>query len=163
MAGLGHRTVAFLNEVETYPFQSPPVLRLAGLRSVLGDDGVVEITVPRGTSAGAAAVGRLFADSELRSRVTAVVGCRDLVALGALAELRRRGVEVPGSMSVAGFDDDPVAETLGLTTVRHPFEESGRLALRTLRRMLAAPGTPIESQLLPLTLMPRSTTGPAAG
>lgn len=161
LAGLGHRTVAFLNEVETYPFQSPPVLRLAGLRSVLGDDGVVEITVPRGTSAGAVAVERLLADSDLRERVTAVVGCRDLVALGALAELRRRGVDVPGELSVAGFDDDPVAEALGLTTVRHPFEESGRLALRTLRRLLAAPGVPIESQTLQLVLMRRGTTGPA--
>lgn len=161
LAGLGHRTVAFLNEVELYPFESPPVLRLAGLRSVLGADGVVEITVPRGTEAGATAVGRLCDDGDLRGRVTAVVGCRDLVALGALAELRRRGVDVPGELSVAGFDDDPVAEALGLTTVRHPFEESGRLALRTLRRMLADPGAPIESRTLPLTLMPRATTGPA--
>ncbi|SDU86070.1 LacI family DNA-binding transcriptional regulator [Jiangella alkaliphila] len=163
LAALGHRTVAFLNEVETYPFQSPPVLRLAGLRSVLGEDSVVEITVPRGTAAGAAAVSRLWSDDALRDRVTAVVGCRDLVALGALAELRSRGVDVPGDVSVLGFDDDPVAEALGLSTVRHPFEESGRLALRTLRRMLAAPGEPIASRRLPLTLVPRATSGPAAG
>ncbi|WP_169792133.1 LacI family DNA-binding transcriptional regulator [Jiangella muralis] len=159
LAGLGHRKVAFLNEVETYPFESPPVLRLAGLRSVLGSDAVVEITVPRGTSAGAEAVAQLLADGA--SPVTAVVGCRDLVALGALAELRARGLSVPGDVSVVGFDDDPVAEALGLTTVRHPFEESGRLALRTLRRMLAAPGEPIASRRLPLTLVPRATTGPA--
>lgn len=156
LAGLGHRSVAFLNEVETFPFQSPPVLRLAGLRTVLD---VVEITVPRGTSAGASAVARLLADGS--PAVTAVVGCRDLVALGALAELRARGLSVPGDLSVVGFDDDPVAEALGLTTVRHPFEESGRLALRTLRRMLAAPGEEIASQNLPLTLIPRTTTGPA--
>lgn len=156
LAGLGHRSVAFLNEVETFPFQSPPVLRLAGLRTVLD---VVEITVPRGTSAGASAVARLLADGS--PAVTAVVGCRDLVALGALAELRARGLSVPGDLSVVGFDDDPVAEALGLTTVRHPFEESGRLALRTLRRMLAAPGEEVPSQHLPLTLIPRTTTGPA--
>jgi DNA-binding LacI/PurR family transcriptional regulator len=161
LAGLGHRTIAFLNEIETYPFESPPVLRLAGLRSVLGSGGVVELTVPRGTAAGATAVGRLLEDAGLRDRVTAVVGCRDLVALGALAELRRRGVDVPGEISVAGFDDDPVAEAVGLSTVRHPFEESGRLALRTLRRMLAEPGLPIASRTLPLTLMPRATTGSA--
>lgn len=156
LAGLGHRSVAFLNEVETFPFQSPPVLRLAGLRTVVD---VVEITVPRGTSAGASAVARLLADGS--AAVTAVVGCRDLVALGALAELRARGLSVPGDLSVVGFDDDPVAEALGLTTVRHPFEESGRLALRTLRRMLAAPGEEVPSQHLPLTLIPRTTTGPA--
>jgi LacI family transcriptional regulator len=88
-----------------------------------------------------------------------VVGCRDLVALGALAELGRCGIDVPGAMSVVGFDDDPVAETLGLTTVRHPFEESGRLALRTLRGMIAAPHVPVADQRLQLTLVERATTG----
>jgi LacI family transcriptional regulator len=91
--------------------------------------------------------------------VRTVVGCRDLVALGALAELGRCGIDVPGAMSVVGFDDDPVAETLGLTTVRHPFEESGRLALRTLRGMIAAPHVPVADQRLQLTLVERATTG----
>jgi LacI family transcriptional regulator len=50
-------------------------------------------------------------------------------------------------------------ETLGLTTVRHPFEESGRLALRTLRGMIAAPHVPVADQRLQLTLVERATTG----
>ena len=159
LAALGHRRVAFLNEVETYAFASPPVLRLAGLRSVLGDDNVIEVVVPRGTDSGRAAVHELMEDTQLSAGVTGVVGCRDLVALGALTELRRRGVDVPGAMSVVGFDDDAVAETLGLTTVRHPFEESGRLALRTLRGMIADPSVPVADQRLPLTLIERATTG----
>ena len=155
---LGHRRVAFLNEVETYAFASPPVLRLAGLRQALGADAVVEITVPRGTAAGRQAVAALLAHPD-SDAITAAVACRDLVAVGALAELRQRGVDVPGRMSVAGFDDDPVAEALGLTTVRHPFEESGRLAVRTLRRLLAHPGEPVPSQRLDVTLAARATTG----
>ena len=151
LAGLGHTDVAYLNEVETYAFDSPNVLRLAGLRSVLRQ--VTEVTVARGTDAGAAAISQLLDSSH---QVTAVVCCRDLVAIGALAELRRRGIDVPGELSVAGFDDDPVAEALGLTTVRHPFEESGRLALRCLRRLIA--GEAVESTVLPLTLIERTTT-----
>jgi LacI family transcriptional regulator len=158
---LGHRRVAFLNEVETYAFASPPVLRLAGLRAALGQDAVIEITVPRGTSAGRLAVAELMSRPDIDA-ITAVVGCRDLVAIGALTELRRRTVDVPGRMSVAGFDDDAVAEALGLTTMRHPFEESGRLAVRTLRRLLAYPGEPVPSQRLDVNLVVRETTGLAA-
>ena len=135
---LGHRRVAFLNEVELFAFDSPNVLRLAGLRTALGEEAVVEITVDRGTDAGRDAVSALLADRRSPD-VTALVGCRDLVAIGALTELRRRSWRVPDDFSVAGFDDDPVAEALGLTTVRHPFEESGRLAIRTLRRLLSHP------------------------
>ncbi len=159
LADLGHSTVAFLNEVETYEFDSPPVLRLAGLRSVLGADNVTEVVVPRGTDAGREAVTRLL-DGEPRAGVTAVVGCRDLVAIGALAELRRRGLSVPDDMSVVGFDDGPVAEALDLTSVRHPFELSGQLGLRALRGMIADPAKAVESQRLDLTLVARGTTGP---
>jgi LacI family transcriptional regulator len=160
LRGLGHRRVAFLNEVELFAFDSPNVLRLAGLRSALGEEAVVEITVDRGTDAGRDAVSALLADVTLAETITAVVGCRDLVAIGALTELRRRSWRVPDDFSVAGFDDDPVAEALGLTTVRHPFEESGRLAIRTLRHMLSHPDEPPASQRLELSLLPRETTGP---
>lgn len=162
LASLGHRRVAFLNEVELYAFDSPPRLRLAGLRDILGHDAVAEITVPRGTDSGHVAVRELLAEPTLAAEVTAVVGARDLVAVGALTELRRRGLRVPEEVSVAGFDDDPVAEALELSTVRHPFEESGRLAVRTLRRMLDHPGEQIGSRRLDLELVPRNTTGAPA-
>lgn len=157
LAGLGHTEVAYVNEIETYAFDSPNVLRLAGLRSVLGETNVREITVARGTDAGREGVAKLVDDAD-RPPVTAVVCCRDLVAIGALTELRRRGVDVPSEVSVVGFDDDPVAEALGLTTVRHPFEESGRLAMRVLHRLLDRPGETVESTVLPLTLVERDTT-----
>jgi len=160
LKSLGHRRVAFLNEVELFAFDSPNVLRLAGLRSALGADAVVEITVDRGTNAGRDAVAALV-DRGLADGVTALVACRDLVAFGALTELRHRSLQVPDDLSVVGFDDDAVAQALGLTTVRHPFEESGRLAVRTLRRMLSHPGEPVTSERLDLELVVRETTGPA--
>jgi DNA-binding LacI/PurR family transcriptional regulator len=160
LAHLGHKRVAFLNEVETYAFDSPPVLRLAGLRDVLGARAVTEISVPRGTESGRQAVASLLADAATAESVTAVVGHRDLVALGALTELRRRGIDVPHRVSVAGFDDDPVAEALGLTTVRHPFEESGRLAVRALRNLLDHPDAPTSSTRLAVELVARDTTAP---
>lgn len=154
---LGHRSVVFVNELETFAFDSPNVLRLAGLRDVLGEDAVVELTVPRGEVAGRAAVAMLESEAPY---ATAIVACRDLVAFEVLGELSRRGIPVPSRYSVVGFDDDPVAEALGLTTVRHPFEESGRLAVRMLRERLADESLAVQSTRLPLTLQERDTTGP---
>ncbi|MGN9906798.1 LacI family DNA-binding transcriptional regulator [Phytohabitans sp. LJ34] len=54
----------------------------------------------------------------------AVFATSDAMALGALAALRTRGLDVPGDMAVAGFDDIPFAALSlpSLTTATHPVE-----------------------------------------
>ncbi|MFI5880400.1 LacI family DNA-binding transcriptional regulator [Streptomyces sp. NPDC051554] len=78
--------------------------------------------------------GHLRTREALRSGVdfTAVFAGTDMVALGALAALREAGRDVPGDVSVVGFDDVPFAADLtpALTTVRVPYEELGRTAVR---------------------------------
>ena len=61
---------------------------------------------------------------------TAVCAANDLLALGALQRLAELGIDVPGEVSVAGFDDIPTAAmaTPGLSTVRLPLHEIGRRA-----------------------------------
>ncbi|MEY9996972.1 LacI family transcriptional regulator [Streptomyces sp. V4I8] len=56
----------------------------------------------------------------------------DTIAVGALAALREAGLRVPRDVSVVGFDDVPYATDLtpSLTTVRGPYEELGRTAVR---------------------------------
>ncbi|MEH0528618.1 substrate-binding domain-containing protein [Streptomyces stelliscabiei] len=51
---------------------------------------------------------------------------------GALAALREAGLDVPGDISLIGFDDVPFAAGLSpaLTTVRVPYEDLGRAAVR---------------------------------
>ncbi|GGS60485.1 LacI family transcriptional regulator [Streptomyces griseoviridis] len=63
---------------------------------------------------------------------TAVFAASDMVALGALAALREAGRSVPDDVSVVGFDDVPFATDLtpALTTIRVPYEELGRTAVR---------------------------------
>lgn len=55
-----------------------------------------------------------------------------MVAVGALAALREAGLSVPAGVSLVGFDDVPFATDLtpALTTVRVPYEELGRTAVR---------------------------------
>jgi DNA-binding LacI/PurR family transcriptional regulator len=81
------------------------------------------------------------------------------MAVGVLQAARRRGLRVPEDLSVASFDDGPVAEAAGLTTVRQPFEESGAAAFRLLGAA-ATSRLRVRSELQ-LTLTTRSSTGPA--
>ncbi|MER6732327.1 LacI family DNA-binding transcriptional regulator [Streptomyces puniciscabiei] len=64
---------------------------------------------------------------------TAVVAATGMVAAGGLTALHEAGLDVPGDVSLAGYDDIPFARDLrpALTTVRVPYEELGRLAVRT--------------------------------
>ncbi|MFF5184495.1 LacI family DNA-binding transcriptional regulator [Streptomyces sp. NPDC000345] len=63
---------------------------------------------------------------------TAVLAGTDMVALGALAALREFRLTVPDDVSVIGYDDVPFAADLtpALTTVRVPYEDLGRSAVR---------------------------------
>lgn len=64
---------------------------------------------------------------------SAVVAATDMVAAGALTALHEAGLDVPGDVSLAGYDDIPYARDLypALTTVHVPYEELGRVAVRT--------------------------------
>jgi LacI family transcriptional regulator len=67
-------------------------------------------------------------------RFTAVFAATDMVAAGALTALHESGVDVPGEVSLAGYDDIPFARDLhpALTAVHVPYEEMGRTAVRTV-------------------------------
>jgi len=98
-------------------------------------------------------------------RPTAVLCSNDLTALGVVRAISKRGLQVPGDVSVVGADDIPFARlaTPPLTTVAMPREELGRLALETLSTMLGdARGLGTET-VLPTALVIRESTGPAKG
>jgi LacI family transcriptional regulator len=71
--------------------------------------------------------------SELLDRRT-VPGCvfavNDVMAIGAIAAVRDRGLSVPGDVAIAGFDDIPTLRDVApsLTTVRLPLQDMGRMA-----------------------------------
>lgn len=91
----------------------------------------------------------------LSPRPTAILCSTDVLALGVLDALRRRGLDVPGDVSVTGFDDVAAAAPAGLTTIRQPLQEKGRAA----GRLLMEPGTEREV-ILPVELVVRGSTGP---
>lgn len=74
---------------------------------------------------------------------TAAVCINDLVAAGALAVAHERGVEVPGALSIAGFDDIFVAQVVSppLTSVNHNYVVLARAALDALLDSITGAGT----------------------
>lgn len=72
-----------------------------------------------------------------------------------LAEL---GVRVPDEVMVMGYDDAPIADPFGLSTIAQPFAHSGAVALDALRALRAEPNRPITNTALMPTLVARTTT-----
>jgi len=128
--GLGHRRLAVL----AGPGRLATVEdRMAGVTAAVSAHGatlpplvVEEADFTR--EGGAEGTARIL---ELAPETTAIIALNDAMAIGALAYLRQRGIDVPGRISVTGFDDVPVAADLApaLTTVRIPMAEMGQMAL----------------------------------
>jgi DNA-binding LacI/PurR family transcriptional regulator len=97
----------------------------------------------------------------LPERPTAIFASSDTQALGALEAARGLGIRVPQELSIVGFDDIEVASYVGLTTVRQPLAESGRRGAELLLRALGGRPVDLRTELLPLELVVRGTTGPA--
>ena len=98
---------------------------------------------------GGLAVGELLDGRGLGSgEVDAIVCANDVMALGALDELDRRGVRVPRDLSLVGFDDLDFARyaRVPLTTVRQPVTEQVRYAVRSLAGALH--GTPLVARAI---------------
>jgi DNA-binding LacI/PurR family transcriptional regulator len=97
----------------------------------------------------------------LRRRPTAIFAASDVQAFGVLDAAARAGLAVPDDLSVIGFDDIELAAAIGLTTVRQPLRESGRLGAHLLLAALDGDQTPASDEppqeLPPLEVVVRRT------
>ncbi len=125
---LGHRTVWHLAGPEDWVEARE---RVRGWREALGDRPAPDPVVGDWSARSGYEVGRRLArDPE----ITAIFVANDQMAIGLLRALREAGRDVPGEVSVVGFDDIPEAAYIcpPLTTVRQNFDAIGRRALRLL-------------------------------
>lgn len=90
---------------------------------------------------------------------TAIFAVSDTQAMGVLEAARDRGLEVPGDLSVIGYDDIEVAEYLGLTTIQQLLYESGVTGVQLLLDVMQDPDQDPRSEVLPTQLIVRTTTG----
>jgi DNA-binding LacI/PurR family transcriptional regulator len=161
LLGLGARTFAFFGEQQqSHRYVSPAERRLAGFRDGLARAGVA----PAGVHVSLVEQRRVIADRgavqllQTLAGPTAIFAHDDVLAASVLRAARRLELSVPDEIAVVGFDDSEVAAALDLTTVRQPFEESGRTALQILLRRIAEPDTSIRDVTLKLTLIPRDSS-----
>jgi LacI family transcriptional regulator len=97
-------------------------------------------------------------------RFTAVLAANDLMALGCIDALREAGLDCPRDVSVVGFNDMDWSSRFAppLTTVRLPHHRLGVEAAGLLLERLADPGAPVRHVVLPIELVVRGSTAPAA-
>jgi LacI family transcriptional regulator len=133
----GHRRLAYIAAPEDLMFS---VYRQAGLEATLQRNGlsladdchIVSDLTQRG---GFGAMNELL---DLSAPPTAVICCNDLMALGAITAIQKRGLRVGHDIAVTGFDDIPLAEHShpALTTVRQPIYDIGRQICNMLIRLI---------------------------
>ena len=134
--------------------------RVVGMQTALAEAGLgpaLILETPYGISEGAA----VFADLIDRAPDVSLVVCgNDVLAAGALTEARRRGIDVPGQLSVTGFDDLALARvvTPALATVRVPHRAMGQAAASTLLAMVD--GQSVTGQVLPTEIRLRESLAP---
>jgi DNA-binding LacI/PurR family transcriptional regulator len=139
----GHRRLAFVGG----PMAGRQVGdRHRGFATVLAGDGkrpdllpieTPELTVQAGREAAAG-----IADLPSARRPTAAFCASDLLALGVLQELTRRGIRVPQEVALVGYGDSylAAAAAIPLSSVRQPGEELGRAAAELLLEKASGPG-----------------------
>lgn len=164
---LGHRRFAVLDgRVPGKPDSSQWKQRTDGFCQTLLRSGV-DVHEPAVVYAGDCSAedgGRAMQKILARGRPwpTAVFCHTDEMAFGALATLRRAGVRCPHDISVAGFDDHPMAHLWGLTTVsQHAHEQGVRAALAlidTLGETTDRPDAELPTGDLTVELVIRETT-----
>jgi DNA-binding LacI/PurR family transcriptional regulator len=161
---LGHTDIAMISGEPDDPIgRETTAARQAGFTRALREAHLPEragriVTARWGVTGGMRAIEELLAGARLP---TAVFAESDEMALGALQILRKAGLDVPGRLSVIGFDDHEMAPVGDLTTVSQPVREQG---LRAATLLLAAlDGQPQQGDpfvVLPTRLVVRGTTAP---
>lgn len=94
--------------------------------------------------------------------ITALCAGDDQLAIGALQYLRENQIDVPGDISLAGYDDRDIAQlfSIQLTTVHQQLFEIGQYAGAMMLERIDRPDAEYRSLSVPSTLRVRKTTGP---
>ncbi|AFG37113.1 transcriptional regulator [Spirochaeta africana DSM 8902] len=82
----------------------------------------------------------------------------DDLAAGILMAARKRGIAIPEQLKVLGFDDQPLAEVLGISTIHQPVRTMGERALEHLIQCTTSPGTHPRSIQIAYRLIHREST-----
>ena len=160
LVGLGHTRIAHVGGPDLYLHATgrrrawERAMRAHGLRPA-------DFVAADFTAAGGAAATRTLLAAP-KSRPTAVIYANDLMAIAGMAVAQQLGLEVPGDLSIVGFDDAELSAYLhpALTTVRTDAFGFGRVAAETLLAAIEG-GPPADRELPAAQLVVRDSTAQA--
>ncbi len=163
---LGHRDIAY---VDAGRASGSRERRLGYRRALRAADRTLEPRVVTGgltEAEGARAAESMLAEHPGRPLPTGVVAFNDRCALGLVTTLRSHGVDVPGDLSVVGYDDSRVARLpwADLTTIRQDTSVLATEAVRLAVDRVETPGPPRDVVVAPELILRGSTarrTAPA--
>lgn len=161
---LGHRRIGF---IKGHPQQIASAERERGFLAAIKSAGLKTGDAPMEQGyftfrSGLDAAERLLDRSP---RPTAIFASNDDMAAAVISVAHRRGLDVPGHLSVVGFDDTAIATTVWpeLTTIRQPVSEMAaaamELLLSGLRKRGRPRGAPPEERVLEHELVIRNSSG----
>ena len=166
---MGHRKIAF---IKGQAFSSDTEVRWTNIEKAARHLGIQispKLVAQLEENSPSPHVGLVATKKLLASRqpFTALFAFNDISAMGAIRALRDAGLRVPDDVSVVGFDDiqNAAYQNPGLTTVRQPLREMGRIAAEILLRRINRPGSDLNDKRAAVEpeLMVRETTCHASG
>lgn len=154
---LGHREIAFLNELEER-FTPDCVTRRDGYEAAMRRRGGIPRIVEWAWELDG------VAEHLVQTGATAVVGWTESVAGRLLLRLDEAGVAVPADMNVVGFDSTSYCDTTRprLTAVCQPIREMAAFATQALLDLIAGHEPAQYSMVFPCTLDVRGSTSPCS-
>jgi LacI family transcriptional regulator len=154
---LGHRRIAFVGDTQYPWFREQHQGYLKAMRA----NKLSPFSLITSGPEGFVAYGEWAATRVLKKKrvPTAIVTGNDEVAYGLCRSLRRMGLEVPGDISLIGFDDSELAALMDppLTTVHVDAQEIGQRCLRLLLERLHHASTGSTARLVPTKLIERQS------
>jgi LacI family transcriptional regulator len=162
LAGLGHKRIAFITGD---PNHAAVANRFLGYQDGLDESGLEysEQLVAAGDNSfgsGEACAEKLL---KRKNRPTAIFAANDDMAAGVLRTANRLGIDVPGQLSVTGFDDITLARQVdpALTTIRQPLARMAERAAEMLINSNGGGEVAKGTEVVPATIKIRESTGPA--
>jgi len=133
LIGLGHKRIAFIRGPSDHRDAN---VRFDGFRDAMEQAHlrVLDDLCPQGTFEFTSGLTTAEYVLSRDPRPTAIFACNDEIAAAVLAVAHDKGIAVPGEVSVAGFDDAPLARNVWppLTTCRQKMELTGYMAIDVL-------------------------------
>ncbi|ONK13796.1 LacI family DNA-binding transcriptional regulator [Streptomyces sp. MP131-18] len=162
LLGLGHRRIAYVSGPQD---RVHTVFRRQVFETALAEHGLRpgRTLTSDFTAQGAVAAMRELLAADAAERPTAVLFANDTMAVAGMNAARRLGYDVPGDLSVIGYDDLPLGELVypRLTTIAQDLVQLGRAAAAAMFTLLNVPHAQDPPTIHPPHLVPRESTGPA--